>query len=199
MVVIVICSFRLGWVTPHRRNDGQDSEWPVRQAPMRSLRPTGWCRGECPSRADESPSGQSERTSAGVDGVRPGSGTHPHADHFSFRSGGPSAGYLKPRCRVGACLMPPNRESVCHPRAPDVPFCAAPRVATAVVMARRSFPPRWFGVVSGQHQRCRWTRCTSHGGPETPGPGRSASWSVDQREKQPLARRATAPQHRGLR
>jgi hypothetical protein len=34
----------LGWVTPHRRNDGQDSDGPVRQAPMRSLRPTGWCR-----------------------------------------------------------------------------------------------------------------------------------------------------------
>jgi hypothetical protein len=41
IVVMVICSFRLGWVTPHRRNDGQDSEGPVRQAPMRSLRPTG--------------------------------------------------------------------------------------------------------------------------------------------------------------
>jgi hypothetical protein len=31
-------------MAPHRRNDGQDSEGPVRQAPMRSLRPTGWCR-----------------------------------------------------------------------------------------------------------------------------------------------------------
>jgi hypothetical protein len=34
----------LGWMTPHRRDDGQDSDGPVRQAPMRSLRPTGWCR-----------------------------------------------------------------------------------------------------------------------------------------------------------
>ena len=44
IVVIVIWSFRLGWVTPHQQDDGQDSEGPVRQAPMRSLRPTGWCR-----------------------------------------------------------------------------------------------------------------------------------------------------------
>ena len=44
IVVIVICSFRLGWVTPHQQDDGQDSDGPVRQAPMRSLRPTGWCR-----------------------------------------------------------------------------------------------------------------------------------------------------------
>ena len=57
--------------------------------------------GECPSRADESTSGQSERTSAGFDGVRPGSGTHPHADQFSLRSGGPSAGYVNPRCWSG--------------------------------------------------------------------------------------------------
>jgi hypothetical protein len=56
--------------------------------------------GECPSQADESTSGQSERTSAGFDGVRPGSGTHPHADQLSLRSGGPSAGYLNPRCRL---------------------------------------------------------------------------------------------------
>ena len=67
---------------------------------MRSLRPTGRRRVRCPSQADESTSGQSERTSAGIDGVRPGSGTHPHADHLSLRSGGPSAGYVNPRCRV---------------------------------------------------------------------------------------------------
>ena len=53
--------------------------------------------GECPSRADVSISGQSERTSAGFDGVRPGSGTHPHADQLSLRSGGPSAAYINPR------------------------------------------------------------------------------------------------------
>ena len=62
--------------------------------------------GECPSRADESNSGQSKRTSAGFDGVRPGSGTHPHADQFSLRSGGPSAVYLNPRCRLGGDLDP---------------------------------------------------------------------------------------------
>ena len=61
--------------------------------------------GECPSQADESTSGQSERTSAGLDGVRPGSGIHPHAGQFSLRSGGPSAGYVNPRCRVGAHLV----------------------------------------------------------------------------------------------
>ena len=48
--------------------------------------------GDCPSRADESTSEQSERTSAGFDGVRPGSGTHPHADQFSFQRGGRSGG-----------------------------------------------------------------------------------------------------------
>src|ERR1019366_6962 len=48
---------------------------------------------ECPSQADESTSGQSERTSAGINGVRPGSGIYPHADQFSLRNGGPSAGY----------------------------------------------------------------------------------------------------------
>src|SRR6185312_11692783 len=35
-------------------------------------------------------------------GVRPGLGTHPHADQFSLRSGGPSAADLNPRCRFGA-------------------------------------------------------------------------------------------------
>jgi hypothetical protein len=44
IVVIAISSFRLGRVTPHRRNDGQDSDGPVRQAPTRSLRSTGRCR-----------------------------------------------------------------------------------------------------------------------------------------------------------
>jgi hypothetical protein len=57
---------------------------------------------ECPSQADESFSGQSERTSAGIRRVRPGSGIHPHAGQFSVWSGGPSAGYVNPRCRVGS-------------------------------------------------------------------------------------------------
>ena len=64
IVVIVIPSSIDGWVAPHRKDDGQDSDGPVRQAPMRSLRPTDGCR-ECPGRADGSSSGQSERTSAG--------------------------------------------------------------------------------------------------------------------------------------
>ena len=41
------------------------------------------------------------RTSAGIVGVRPGSGIHPHADQFPLRNGGPSAGYVNPRCRLG--------------------------------------------------------------------------------------------------
>ena len=56
--------------------------------------------GACPSRADVSTSGQSTWTSAGLDGVRPGSGTHPHDDQFALRNGGPSAAYVNPRCRV---------------------------------------------------------------------------------------------------
>src|SRR3974390_2976157 len=57
--------------------------------------------GACPSRADVSTSGQSTWTSAGLDGVRPGSGTHQHADQFALRNGGPSAAYVNPRCRIG--------------------------------------------------------------------------------------------------
>ena len=101
IVVIVICSFRLGWVTPHRQDDGQDSEGPVRQAPMRSLRPTGWCRVSVRAgptdRLEDSPRGRQPV----LHGVRPGSGTHPHADQFCLCSGGPSAGYVNPRCRLG--------------------------------------------------------------------------------------------------
>ncbi len=45
IVVIVIPSL-VQWVgvAPHQRDDGQDSDGPVRQAPMRSLRPTNGCR-----------------------------------------------------------------------------------------------------------------------------------------------------------
>jgi hypothetical protein len=55
---------------------------------------------ECPGQTDESIEGQSERTSAGS-GVKSGLGTRPNADQFSLRSGGPSAAYLNPRCRIG--------------------------------------------------------------------------------------------------
>lgn len=52
----------LGWVTPHQQDDGQDSEGPVRQAPMRSLRPTGWCRvsvrARPTNRLEDSPNGR---------------------------------------------------------------------------------------------------------------------------------------------
>ena len=43
VAVIVICSFLWGG-TPHRRNDGQHCDGRLWQAPMRSRRPTGWCR-----------------------------------------------------------------------------------------------------------------------------------------------------------
>ena len=33
-------------------------------------------------------------------GVRPGLGTHPHADQTNHRSGGSLSGQLNPRCRV---------------------------------------------------------------------------------------------------
>jgi hypothetical protein len=33
-------------------------------------------------------------------GVRPGLGTHPHADQTVHRSGGSLSGHLNPRCRV---------------------------------------------------------------------------------------------------
>ena len=54
IVVIVICSFRLGWVTPHSRNDGQDSEGPVTAGSYEVTPSDRLASGGCPSRADGS-------------------------------------------------------------------------------------------------------------------------------------------------
>src|ERR1700728_1951870 len=68
---------------------------------MRSLRPTGWrrvsVRAGPTDRLEDSPEGRQPD----LHWVRPGSGTHPHADQFCLCSGGPSAGYVNPRCRIG--------------------------------------------------------------------------------------------------
>src|SRR5271168_5134256 len=68
---------------------------------MRSLRPTGWrrvsVRAGPTDRLEDSPEGRQPD----LHRVRPGSGTHPHADQFCLCSGGPSAGYVNPRCRTG--------------------------------------------------------------------------------------------------
>ena len=99
-------------MTPHQSDDGQDSDGPVRQAPMRALRRTGRCRvrvrARPTNRLEDSPRGRQPV----FDGVRPGSGTHPHADYFSLRSGGPSAGYVNPRCRVGEAPLPQTESSL---------------------------------------------------------------------------------------
>jgi hypothetical protein len=106
---------------------------------------------------------------------------------------------------------------------PEAPICATATMATTVMLARRSLPPRRRStptrcgrqspdperhqvsasaqngvIVSGQRQRCRWKRCRWHGGQGTPGPGHSASWSVGRHVRQLLARRVAAPQHQGL-
>jgi hypothetical protein len=66
---------RLGDTAPAERRTGQRRACAAGSYEVTpSDRPVS---GECPSRADESTSGQSERTSAGFDGVSPGSGTHP--------------------------------------------------------------------------------------------------------------------------
>ncbi len=100
IVVIVICSFRLGWggTAPQGRWTGQ--RWACEAGSYEVTPSDRLVPDECPSQADESFSGQSERTSAGIRRVRPGSGIHPHAGQFSVWSGGPSAGYVNPRCRV---------------------------------------------------------------------------------------------------
>ena len=58
---------------------------------MRSLRPTGWrrvsVRAGLTDRLEDSPKGRQPD----LHRVRPGSGTHPHADQFCLCSGGPSA------------------------------------------------------------------------------------------------------------
>src|SRR5271154_3355265 len=68
---------------------------------MRSLRPTGWrrvrVRAGPTDRLEDSPEGRQPD----LHRVRPGSGTHPHADQFCLCSGGPAAGYVNPRCRDG--------------------------------------------------------------------------------------------------
>ena len=73
---------------------------------MRSLRPTGWrrvsVRAGPTDRLEDSPKGRQPD----LHRVRPGSGTHPHADQFCLCSGGPSAGYVNPRCRL--CLISPT-------------------------------------------------------------------------------------------
>ena len=84
-------SLGVGDTAPARRWTGQ--RWACAAGSYEVTPSDRLVSGECPSQADESSSGQSERTSAGIDGVRPGSGTHPHADQFSLRDGGPSAGY----------------------------------------------------------------------------------------------------------
>jgi hypothetical protein len=77
------------------------------------------------------------------------------------------------------------RRRVCSTSMSDVAFCTAQVRATVVVLPRRSVLPR--------------PRCTWHGGPGTPGPGRNASWSVGQRVGQLLARRTVAPSIKGCR
>ena len=71
---------------------------------MRSLCPTGWrrvsVRAGPTDRLEDSPEGRQPD----LHWVRPGSGTHPHADQFCLCSGGPSAGYVNPRCRTWAWL-----------------------------------------------------------------------------------------------
>jgi len=53
-------------VTPHSRNDGQDSEGPVKAGSYEVTPSDRLASGECPSRADGSSWGQSQRTSAGL-------------------------------------------------------------------------------------------------------------------------------------
>ena len=91
---------RVGW---HHtcRDDGQDSDGPLRQAPSRSLRPTGGCRVTAPNQADGSLSRQPRNeASAGVSGVRPGSSSHPHAGPHRHASGGSFQRPSDPRCRL---------------------------------------------------------------------------------------------------
>ena len=74
-------SLGVGDTAPARRWTGQ--RWACAAGSYEVTPSDRLVSGECPSQADESTSGQSERTSAGIDGVRPGSGIHPHADQFS--------------------------------------------------------------------------------------------------------------------
>jgi hypothetical protein len=109
-------SLGVGDTAPTRRWTGQ--RWACAAGSYEVTPSDRLVSGECPSQADESTSGQSERTSAGIDGVRPGSGIHPHADQFSLRSGGPSAGYVNPRCRLvgmaprSVCWVTPDQLAV---------------------------------------------------------------------------------------
>lgn len=52
----------------------------------------------------DSPRRTDRRTSRRIR-VRPASDTHPNADQFALRSGGPSAVYVNPRCRLGQTLV----------------------------------------------------------------------------------------------
>ena len=69
--------------------------------------------GECPSQADGSTSGQSERTSAGIAMESDLARALTHTLTSSrLRDGGPSAGYVNPRCRLRVAL-PPLRSDRC--------------------------------------------------------------------------------------
>ena len=93
-------------MTPHqagrRTRQRRDS---VRQAPIRSLRPTGGCRVGDRARPTNRTKDSPKRTSAGNIGVRPGLGTHPHADQSIHRSGGSFSDHLNPRCRDGDSFL----------------------------------------------------------------------------------------------
>jgi hypothetical protein len=97
-------------VAPHQRDEWTGQRWACAAGSYEVTPSDRQVSGECPTQADGSTSGQSERTSAGFKGVRPGSGTHPNADQFSIRGGGPStpypilaAGYVGQRRKPAGC------------------------------------------------------------------------------------------------
>ena len=117
-LVTVIPSLDWVWVTPHLagRRTGQRRAC-VRQAPIRSLRPTGRCRvgdrARSTDRTQDSPEGRQPEI-----GVRPGLGTHPYADESLHRSGGSLSGHFNPRCRDGVPACGTIGAVLCSDRSP---------------------------------------------------------------------------------
>ena len=103
-LVTVIPSLVWVGVTPHQagRRTRQRRAC-VRQAPMRSLRPTGGCRVGDRARPTDRTKTVPKDVSR-FSGVRPGLGTHPHADQSVHRNGGSLSGQLNPRCLEGGTV-----------------------------------------------------------------------------------------------
>ena len=91
-------------MTPHRRNDGQDSDGPLRQAPSRSLRPTDRCREGVPGPGRRIVIKTVQRRQPVKVGSDPAGHPHSHADRTQ-----PFGQHPNPRCRLSSVAMDAGR------------------------------------------------------------------------------------------